>query len=173
MACDFQSQFDFESLNLGVLQEAYDNFLKTLKSLNDEALFREFLKDTIERFQNWVKLFKVKKVCFGKRRDNVNGHKFNSDVEIELTPSDSVLQVGSGNSPAFNSSFVARRIELKRNSAELESIEDMAKVKARKLRLLAEVEETETLAKLRLASINLEAEGKLLAYSGLFSFCAN
>ena len=50
LGCDSQFQFDFESFNLSVLQEAYDNFLKTLKSLNDEALFREFSKDVIERF---------------------------------------------------------------------------------------------------------------------------
>ena len=28
LACDSQSQFDYESFNLGVLQEAYDNFQK-------------------------------------------------------------------------------------------------------------------------------------------------
>ena len=28
LACDSQSQFDYESFNLGVLQETYDNFLK-------------------------------------------------------------------------------------------------------------------------------------------------
>ena len=50
LACDSQSLFDYESFSLGVLQEAYDNFLKTLKSLNDEALFREFSEDVIDRF---------------------------------------------------------------------------------------------------------------------------
>ena len=47
LACNSQSQFDFESFNLGVLQEAYDNFLKIL---DDEALFEEFSEDVIERF---------------------------------------------------------------------------------------------------------------------------
>ena len=55
----YQAQFHLESFNLDVLQEAHDNFVKTLKSLNDEALYREFSEDVIERFQNCVKLFKV------------------------------------------------------------------------------------------------------------------
>ena len=117
LACDSRSQFDYESFNLGALQEAY--FLKTMKSLNDEVLFREFSKDVIERFQNCVKLFKVRKVRLGKKQDNANGREFNSDVDIELTSSDSVSHVSSGNSAAFNSSVVARRIELKRKRAEL------------------------------------------------------
>ena len=67
LACDSQCQFGFESFDLVVLQEACNNFLKTLKSLNDKALFKEFSKDVNKRFQNGVKLFKVKKVCFGKK----------------------------------------------------------------------------------------------------------
>ena len=117
LACDFQSQF--ESFNLGVLQEAYDNFLKTLKSLNDEALFKEFFNDVIKRFQSCVKLCKVRKVRLGKKQDNANGCESNLNVNIELTPCDSVSQVSSGNSAASNSSVVARRIELKRKRAEL------------------------------------------------------
>ena len=147
------------------MQEAY--FLKTLKSLNDEVLFREFSKDVIERFQNCEKLFKVRKVRLGKKQDNAYGREFNSDVDIELTSSDSVSHVSSGNSAAFNSSVVARRIELKRKRAELQSIEDIAKVKARKLRLLAEAEEAETLAKSRLESIKLEAEKKIIGLSSV------
>ena len=87
LACDSQFQFDFEPFNLGVLQEAYDYFLKTLKSLNDEVIFKNFSKDVIERFQNCVKLFKVKKVHLGKRQNNANGYESNS---VELIPSDSV-----------------------------------------------------------------------------------
>ena len=52
-------------------------------------------------------------MCLGKKRDNANGHESNSDVDIKLTPSDSVSQVSSGNSAASNSSVVARRIKLR------------------------------------------------------------
>ena len=58
-------------------------------------------------------LFKGKKVRLSKKRDNANGNESNSDVDIKLTASDSVLQVSSGNSAASNSSVVARRIELR------------------------------------------------------------
>ena len=89
----------------------------------------------------------------------------NLDVDIELTPSDSISHVSSGNFAASSSSVVARRIELERKRPELQSIRDMAKV--RRLRLLAEAkaEARKTLAKLRLESTNLEAEEKLLARS--------
>ena len=79
------------------------------------------------------------------------------------------MQVSSsGNSAASNSSMVARCIELERKHAELQNIENMATVKARKLRLLAEAEaeKAETLVKLRLESVKLKAEEKLLACSG-------
>ena len=124
-------------------------------------------KDVIERFQSCVKVCKVRKVSLGKKQDNANGRESNSDLDIELTPSDSVSQGSSGNSAASNSSIVARRIALERKRVELQSIEDTAKVKARKLRLLAEAEaeEAETLAKLRKESIKLETEEKLLACS--------
>ena len=167
LARDSQSQFDFESFNLGVLQEVYDNFLKTLKSFNDEELpvFREFLKDVIERFPNCAKVCKVRKDRLGKKQDNANRREPNSDVDIEMRLSDSISQVSSGNSAAPNSFIVARCIELERQRAELQSNEVMAKVKPRKLRLLAEAEEAEMLAKLRLESIKLETEEKSLACS--------
>ena len=55
LGCKYQAQFYLESFNLDVLQEAHDNFVKTLKSLNDEALYKEFSEDVIERFQNCLK----------------------------------------------------------------------------------------------------------------------
>ena len=56
-----------------------------MKSLNDEALFKEFSKDVIERFQNCVNLFKVRKDRLGKKQDNANGCVSNSNLDIELT----------------------------------------------------------------------------------------
>ena len=135
--------------------------------------YLEFLINIIKQFQNCVKIFNIKTLHLFRGEDNVSRHVTNSDVEIELTTSNSVLKVSSSYTAASNYFLVSCHIEVECKQAEFQGIEDVAKPKARKLMAEPKTKHSETkvkadekLAKLHLKLINRKAEEKLLASSG-------
>ena len=73
------------------------------------------------------------------------------------------MQVDSRYSATSSKSSVVKRIKLQKKRAELENMQELAKAKARKMRMLAD--EAEALAIVRLEMVNIEAEEQLLACS--------
>ena len=99
-----------------------------------------------------------------------NPSLLNDSDEDDVDPRDSISQTTTNASGTSNTSSVLKRIELELKKAELQSLEQLNKLKARKAQFEAEarkaqLEAEEASIKLRLETANLEAEEKMLACS--------
>ena len=188
-ACKTEDNFLTESINFCSQRAAYESFLDALKALKNDKLFYEWSGDLTDTFQKCSKTYETCKRLFCDGSDiksAVDAPVCGNDSDVE--PCDSASQVTSRYSlTSSKSSVVRRRIEVERKRAELDNMQELAKARARKRRLLAEVEaasekqrfearaekervlaeaeEAEILAKLRLESIKLKAEEELISCS--------
>ena len=194
-ACKTEDTFLTESINFCSQRAAYETFLDALKALKNVKLFYEWSGDLMDTFQKCSKTYEARKRLFCDGSDiksAVDPPVCGNDSDVE--PCDSASQVLSRYSiTSSKSSVIRRRIEVERRRAELDNIQELAKARARKRRLLAEVEaaaekqrfeaeaekqrlqaraekervlaEAEILAKLRLESVKLKAEEELISCS--------
>ena len=188
-ACKTEDNFLTESINFCSQRAAYESFLDALKALKNDKLYYEWSGDLTDTFQKCSKTYETCKRLFCDGSDiksAVDEPVCGNDSDVE--PCDSASQVTSRYSlTSSKSSGVRRRIEVERKRAELDNMQELAKARARKRRLLAEVEaaaekqrfearaekervlaeaeEAEILAKLRLESIKLKAEEELISCS--------
>ena len=141
-ACKTEDTFLTESINFCSPRAAYETFLDALKALKNDKLFYEWSGDLTDTFQKCSKTYEACKrlFCDGSDIKNaVDPPVCGNDSDIE--PCDSASQVTSRYSlTSSKSSVVRRRIEVERRRAELDNMQELAKARARKRRLLAEVE---------------------------------
>ena len=141
-ACKTEDNFLTELINFCSQRAAYESFLDALKALKNDKLFYEWSGDLTDTFQKCSKTYKTCKRLFCDGSDiksAVDEPVCGNDSDVE--PCDSASQVTSRYSlTSSKSSVVRRRIEVERKRAELDNMQELAKARARKRRLLAEVE---------------------------------
>ena len=141
-ACTTEDNFLTESINFCSQRAAYESFLDALKALKNDKLYYEWSGDLTDTFQKCSKTYETCKRLFCDGSDiksAVDEPVCGNDSDVE--PCDSASQVTSRHSlTSSKSSFVRRRIEVERKRAELDNMQELAKARARKRRLLAEVE---------------------------------
>ena len=141
-ACKTEDIFLTESINFCSQRAAYETFLDALKALKNDKLFYEWSGDLTDTFQKCSKTYETCKRLFCDGSDiksAVDPPVCGNDYDVE--PCDSTSQVTSQYSlTSSKSSVVRRRIEVERRRAELDNMQELAKARARKRRLLAEVE---------------------------------
>ena len=141
-ACKTEDTFLTESINFCSQRAAYETFLDALKALKNDKLFYEWSGDLTDTFQKCSKTYEACKRLFCDGSDiksAVDPPVCGNDSDVE--PCDSASQVTSGYSlTSSKSTVVRRRIEVERKRAELDNMQELAKARARKRRLLAEVE---------------------------------
>ena len=137
-ACKTEDNFLTESINFCSQRAAYETFLDALKAFKDDKLFYKLSGDLTDTFQKCSKAYEACKRLFCDGSDiksAVDAPVCGNDSDVE--PCDSASQVTSLTSS--KSSVVRRRIEVERRRAELDNMQELAKAKARKRRLLAEI----------------------------------
>ena len=141
-ACKTEDIFLTESINFCSQRAAYETFFDALKALKNDKLFYEWSGDLTDTFQKCSKTYEACKRFFCDGSDiksAVDPPVCGNDSDVE--PCDSAFQVTSRYSlTSSKSSVVRRRIEVERRRAELDNMQELAKARARKRRLLAEVE---------------------------------
>ena len=141
-ACKAEDNFLTESINFCSQRAAYETFLDALKALKNDKLFYEWSGDLTDTFQKCSKTYETCKRLFCDGSDiksAVDEPVCGNDSDVE--PCDSASRVTSRYSlTSSKSSVVRRRIEVERKRAELDNMQELAKARARKRRLLAEVE---------------------------------
>ena len=180
--------FATDALQFALIQEAYDNFCGGLKNINDATVLHQLSENTADYFDKCAKIYKRSELLFCHKSSNQS--LFNDSDEDDVDPNDSISQTTTNASGTSNTSSVLKRIELERKKAELQSLEQLNKLNARKAQFeadarrakfeadarrakfeaqleaearKAQLEAEEASIKLRLETANLEAEEKMLA----------
>ena len=166
LKCKIKAQLDQESSKIFAITRAHDNFICAIKGLKDDDLLEALSSDVTECLQKFSDLYHEcrLRIC-DKSEDKICEVSHTNEEETNSEPCDSVSQVDSRYSATSNKPSVVKRIELQKKRAELENVQELAKAKARKMRMLAEADEAEALAKVRLKMVNIDAEKQLLACS--------
>ena len=160
--------FATDALQFALIQDGYDNFCDGLKNINDATVLHQLSENMAYFFDKCAKIYKRSELLFCHKSSNQL--LFNDSDEDNVDPADSISQTTTNASGTSNTSSVLKRIELERKKAELQSLEQLNKLNARKAQFEAEarkaqLEAEEASIKLRLETANLEAEEKMLACS--------
>ena len=168
--------FATDALQFALFQDAYDNFCVGLKNINDATVLHQLSENMADYFDKCAKIYKRSELLSYQKSSNLS--LFNDSDEDDVDPTDSISQTTTSASGTSNTS-VLKRIELERKKAELQSLEELNKLNARKAQFeadarkaqfqaearKAQLEAKEASIKLCLETANLEAEEKMLACS--------
>ena len=148
--------FATDAFQFALIQDAYDYFCDGLKNINEATVLHQLSENMTDYFDKCAKIYKRSELLFCYKSSNQS--LFNDSDEDDVGPADSISQITTNASGTSNTSSVLKRIELERKKAELQSLEQLNKLKARK----AQLEPEEASIKLRLETANLEVEEKCL-----------
>ena len=171
--------FATDALRFALIQDAYNNFCDWLKNINDATVLHQLSENMANYFDKCAKIYKRSELLFCHKSSNQS--LFNDSNEDDVDHANSISQTTTNASGTSNTSSAFKRIELERKKAELQSLEQLNKLIARKAQFEAEarkaqleaeaearkaqLEAEEASIKLRLETANLEAEEKMLACS--------
>ena len=122
--------FATDALQFALIQDAYDNFCDGLKNINDATVLHQLSENMANYFNKCAKIYELSELLFYQKSSNQS--LLNDSDEDEVDPTDSISQTTTNASGTSNTSFAFKRIELERKKAELQSLEELNKLKARK-----------------------------------------
>ena len=119
-------------------------------------MLHQLPENMADHLDRCAKIYKRSELLFYQKSSNQS--LFNDSAEDDVDPTDRISLITTNASGTSNTSSVFKRIELEHKKAELQSLEELNKLKARK----AKLETEEASMKLRLETANPEAEKKCL-----------
>ena len=147
--------FATDALQCALIQDAYDNFRDGLKNINDATVLHQLSENMADYFDKCAKIYKRSELLFCHKSSNPS--LLNDSDEDDVDPRDSISQTTTNASGTSNTSSVLKRIELERKKAELQSLEQLNKLNARKAQFEAEARKAQFEADARKAQFEADA----------------
>ena len=150
--------FATDALQFALIQDAYDNFCDGLKNINDATVLHQLSENMADYFDKCAKIYKRSELLFCHKSSNQS--LLNDSDEDDVDPRDSISQTTTNASGTSNTSSVLKRIELEFKKSELQSLEQLNKLNARKAQFEAEARKAQLEAEAEARKAQLEAEAK-------------
>ena len=147
--------FATDALQFALIQDGYDNFCDELKNINDATVLHQLSENMADYFDKCAKIYKRSELLFCHKSSNQS--LLNDSDEDDVDPADSISQTTTNASGTSNTSSVLKRIELERKKAELQSLEQLNKLNARKAQFEAEARKAQFEADARKAQFEADA----------------
>ena len=121
-------------------------------------MLHQLSENMADYFDKCAKIYKRSELLFCHKSSNPS--LLNDSDEDDVDPRDSISQTTTNASGTSNTSSVLKRIELERKKAELQSLEQLNKLNARKAQFEAEARKAQLEAEAEARKAQLEAEAE-------------